>query len=294
MVVRVKVCDSTFPAALESNCKAYTSSSGPRLQTHRPAAGLRRERPDVVRPDHGLLRASNTDGGVLRKAWARSRTRSTRDGTFNTGVDRHHHDAQSPASTTGFNTRLQLRLRLDRHWLRSPRRVLDVGQPDRRDDVRRSALLRGQGRADDRVLGTFGAGEESQLSGVGLPVATWDNPYAARRRALCAKPFETVISDINPSYDSDKLPGTAFGAYTGDMQRARCRRPRPDRSGMTRSAAARRTSSATRGATQRRQAHRRRKRSPASATSAASHPKSRPKKAATTRPASPTTAQPTT
>ena len=29
-------------------------------------------------------------------------------------------------------------------------------------------------------------------------------------------PFETVISDTNVSYDSDKLPGTAFGSFTTD------------------------------------------------------------------------------
>ena len=29
-------------------------------------------------------------------------------------------------------------------------------------------------------------------------------------RPVCAKPFETVISDINPSYDTDQLPGACF------------------------------------------------------------------------------------
>ena len=37
------------------------------------------------------------------------------------------------------------------------------------------------------------------------------NPY-------CAKPFMLVISDINPSFDSDQLPGSAFpGAIAGDL-----------------------------------------------------------------------------
>ncbi|MEX2049861.1 MAG: PilC/PilY family type IV pilus protein, partial [Steroidobacteraceae bacterium] len=47
---------------------------------------------------------------------------------------------------------------------------------------------------------------DSQL---GLPkVNTWTNPYAPGS-ASCAKPFMTVVSDINPSYDTDQLPGAS-------------------------------------------------------------------------------------
>ena len=44
-------------------------------------------------------------------------------------------------------------------------------------------------------------------------VATWDastNPYNTASLS-CAKPFQTVISDMSPSFDSDKVPGNAFG-----------------------------------------------------------------------------------
>ena len=40
---------------------------------------------------------------------------------------------------------------------------------------------------------------------LGLPHAAWDNPFVTN--GACAKPFMLVISDINPSYDSDQLPG---------------------------------------------------------------------------------------
>lgn len=33
----------------------------------------------------------------------------------------------------------------------------------------------------------------------------------------CSKPNLLVLSDINPSYDSDQLPGSAFGSFTGDL-----------------------------------------------------------------------------
>jgi type IV pilus assembly protein PilY1 len=45
---------------------------------------------------------------------------------------------------------------------------------------------------------------------LGLPkVTTWTNPYA-NASLSCAKPFMTVISDVNASYDTDQLPGAYF------------------------------------------------------------------------------------
>ena len=51
---------------------------------------------------------------------------------------------------------------------------------------------------------------------LGLSRATWDNPYGTGKPA-CAKPFQTVVSDINPSYDTDQVPGATFGSFSGDM-----------------------------------------------------------------------------
>lgn len=49
---------------------------------------------------------------------------------------------------------------------------------------------------------------------LGLPKPAWQNPYGASRFPACAKPFMLVLSDVNPSYDSDQLPGVnpAFGS----------------------------------------------------------------------------------
>ena len=61
-----------------------------------------------------------------------------------------------------------------------------------------------------------GNGEETTM---GLHLETWRDPYAASDTGgggflECSRPFQTVISDINPSYDGD-LPGSAFdGAVT--------------------------------------------------------------------------------
>lgn len=34
---------------------------------------------------------------------------------------------------------------------------------------------------------------------------------------ICSKPFMIVISDINNSYDSDKVPGSSFNSFSGDL-----------------------------------------------------------------------------
>ena len=61
-----------------------------------------------------------------------------------------------------------------------------------------------------------GATEEIAM---GLSKETWKDPYAAKPAGggflACSRPFQTLISDINPSYDGD-VPGSPFsGAITG-------------------------------------------------------------------------------
>lgn len=60
---------------------------------------------------------------------------------------------------------------------------------------------------------------EADDDGLALPKATWQNPYRSTSGGYgwCSKPFQMVISDINPSYDSDQLPGSAFNAFSGDL-----------------------------------------------------------------------------
>ena len=56
---------------------------------------------------------------------------------------------------------------------------------------------------------------------LGLPVATWDDPFnplaGAARARWCARPNQLVISGVNPSFDSDQLPGSAFNNFSGDL-----------------------------------------------------------------------------
>jgi type IV pilus assembly protein PilY1 len=52
----------------------------------------------------------------------------------------------------------------------------------------------------------YSTGDDVSL---GLPKASWDDPYSPSDR-WCSQPFMLVISDINPSYDADQLPGSVF------------------------------------------------------------------------------------
>ena len=54
---------------------------------------------------------------------------------------------------------------------------------------------------------------------LGLPrAASWINPYTQTPdAAYCSKAFNLVLSDIHPSFDSDQVPGSAFGGLAGDL-----------------------------------------------------------------------------
>lgn len=51
---------------------------------------------------------------------------------------------------------------------------------------------------------------------VGLQAPTWGTPYTASN--WCAKPNQYVIASVNPSFDSDQLPGSAFGTLTNPLK----------------------------------------------------------------------------
>ncbi|MGB5984849.1 MAG: PilC/PilY family type IV pilus protein, partial [Desulfobacterales bacterium] len=53
---------------------------------------------------------------------------------------------------------------------------------------------------------------------LGLPQPAWIDPFDPDNGGFqyCASPFMLVLSDINPTYDSDSLPGSAFASFSGD------------------------------------------------------------------------------
>lgn len=57
-------------------------------------------------------------------------------------------------------------------------------------------------------------GTDTDDTKLGLPLPAWKDPYRTTPGDVgyprCSKPFQLVISDINPSFDTDQLPGSAF------------------------------------------------------------------------------------
>jgi type IV pilus assembly protein PilY1 len=51
---------------------------------------------------------------------------------------------------------------------------------------------------------------------IGIRKAAWQDPYRTTTGGFpyCAKPFQMVFSDVYPSYDTDQLPGSAFGSFS--------------------------------------------------------------------------------
>lgn len=204
LYVRVRAC---VAGLLETNCRLYPSGN------YKPI-GLLQEFGENDSMYFGLLSGSylrNTSGGVLRRTIGsiRDEVNVTTNGTFRNfdGIIR----SMNRLRITGFggnNTNYNYSC----GWITN--RPINEGEcqmwgnPVAEMMYESLRYFAGRGTATPAFSITAGAGEESTLPGGGLPVATWNNPYSGR--PVCSKPFQTVVSDINPSYDTS-LPGNAFG-----------------------------------------------------------------------------------
>ena len=67
----------------------------------------------------------------------------------------------------------------------------------------------------------YGNGANIKDNILGLPKAEWNDPYDKNDGGfdICSQPFLLVLSDINPSYDTDELPGTQFSgsSFAGSL-----------------------------------------------------------------------------
>jgi type IV pilus assembly protein PilY1 len=201
LYVRVRVC---VTALLEGNCYRYPDGN------YKPI-GLLQEFGENDSMYFGLLTGSylkNTSGGVLRREMGslRDEVNTATNGTFKdvNGVVR----TLNRLRVTGFGGNYEYSC----GWITTrPINEGDCqmwGNPVAEMMYESLRYFAGRGSATSTFSVSVGAGQESLLPGNGLPVASWDNPYSDR--PVCSKPFQTVVSDINPSYDGD-LPGNAFG-----------------------------------------------------------------------------------
>ena len=55
---------------------------------------------------------------------------------------------------------------------------------------------------------------------LGLPAPEWKDPYLqdGGDYSVCSRPNLLVIGDVNPSYDTDQLPGSSFSNFGGDLE----------------------------------------------------------------------------
>lgn len=199
---------------LESNCKQYPNGANKPI-------GLLQRNGESERMMFGLITGSyakNTSGGVLRKnisSFTDEVDPTTGEFTAVNGIIKtinnfrtvcFDYSSYSYNCNCGWITTHPLAEGQCRMW----------GNPIA--EMMYEGLRYFAGKATPTSAFTYsGTTDDSSL---GLPLPTWNDPYDTTTGFdHCAKPFMLVISDINPSYDSDQLPGidSNFGTFTGDV-----------------------------------------------------------------------------
>jgi type IV pilus assembly protein PilY1 len=214
--VRVLVCD--LSAGLESSCKAYPGTDGlfgAGQNSYKPIGMLQRYG-ETEQMLFGLISGSyakNTAGGVLRKTISLI----SDEIAINTG----EFEYQDDSSVQGIiKTIDKMRIKnfdygaysyepnwpgawiVDRAMITGE--FTDWGNPTAEMMYEGLRYFSGAGSATSAF--DYSTGDDVSL---GLPKASWDDPYSPSDR-WCSQPFMLVISDINPSYDADQLPGSVF------------------------------------------------------------------------------------
>lgn len=215
-VVRVKACEqgSSGSFSREVECQGYPNNS----PTIFKPTGLLQAYGEPDRMGFGLLTGSytnNLSGGVLRKNISSLNDEiEPTDGTFKTSVtgvirtidklkiygfgSSYYHNLDCTVPEVG-----PMRQGRCRMW----------GNPIA--EMMYEGLRYFSGKSSGTSVFTSGVNNSgSDDTKLGLPLPTWKDPYRTTSGDLgypkCSKPFEMVISDINPSFDTDQLPGSTF------------------------------------------------------------------------------------
>jgi type IV pilus assembly protein PilY1 len=215
--VRVDVCRDGM---LESNCRQYGTGDS---TVHKPT-GLLHDYGENDRMLFGLLTGSyhhNLQGGVLRKnigSLTDEISSATGQWTSTVGIIK----TIDQLRTAGFNYSCP-------YCYTTPPGVVTraVTEADGQgyqmwDNPVAEMMYEGlryfagkTGPTSDFSNGVSGSSTHDSV--LGLPLSSWTDPYSTPR-PWCAKPFMLVMSDINPSYDTDRLPGSFFDSgFVGDL-----------------------------------------------------------------------------
>jgi type IV pilus assembly protein PilY1 len=199
--VRVAVC---VTGLLESDdsCKEYSNG------TFKPT-GLLHDYGDDDQMLFGLLTGSynnNLSGGVLRKVISEFSEEVDDNGIYVSGKNGII-DTINKLRIHGFNYSRQ---KYDKNcgWVVtgpiSNGQCASWGNPIG-EMLYESLRYFSGAKSPSSTYNTTGGFDENDL---GLPNATWDDPFETGDASrICSNVTNLVISDINPSYDSDQLPG---------------------------------------------------------------------------------------
>lgn len=219
LIVRVSVCAAGFD---QSSCKQYPNG------TYKPV-GLLQQYGESDSMKFGLISGSyrhNTDGGVLRKAASsiKNEINWSTNGSFISGANGIIQTLNNLKST-GFTQSNGYAYNCG--WITT--RPINDGECQMWGNPVAEMMYEGMryfaGKSAPTTAYKINAGDGEE-SGLNLPVASWTSstdPYlAANGNGTCAKPVETVISDVNTSYDTDKLPGidSNFGSFSDTFSSA--------------------------------------------------------------------------
>lgn len=208
--VRVKVCDSSV--GVEDNCQTYgIGSSKP--------VGLLQEHGENDAMLFGLLTGSyakNTQGGVLRKNIVSITDEiDPSTGVFLTGTSGII-DTINRLQTVSFGGNYEYEC----GWI-TTRPINDGecnmwGNPVAEMMYEGVRYFAGKGAPTSAFSISASGNDDADL---GLPLPDWNDPYDEDTGGYpwCSQPFQIVVSDINPSYDTDSLPGSYWGSFSGDI-----------------------------------------------------------------------------
>lgn len=227
--VRVKVCDSAV--GLEPNCQQYPSGNYKPiglLQRHGESLWDATTTPPGYKPPKmyfGLMTGSyakSTSGGVLRKKMGNisDEIETNTTGVFKTSINGIIQTINK-LRIYGFNYG-DHSYNLNCGWIvdgpMEEGECRNWGNPIGEIMYEATRYFAGKGGA----TGAFDYTGTTDDGSLFLPKDSWNNPYDKNNGGFdsCAKPFMLVLSDINPSYDSNQLPGvdSNFGSgITSDL-----------------------------------------------------------------------------
>ncbi|MCC8995394.1 MAG: hypothetical protein LM550_17300 [Candidatus Contendobacter sp.] len=239
--VRVKVCDSAV--GLEPNCKQYPGLKTPLEPTYKPI-GLLHDYGETDRMLFGLISGSygkNDTSGTNKK-------KSTQGGVLRKNIESFKNEVNP--NTGQFSSLVGIVRTIDQFQIvdydgssysggwevekplsESSKYFPDWGNPIGEMMYESLRYFSGKKVPTPAFMPTLTAGKEEEVEKriyVGeqflkLPAPDWKDPYTTdangiiKERPWCTASAQLVISDVNPSYDTDQMPGSFFNSFSGDI-----------------------------------------------------------------------------